>query len=134
MPFTSATITHGFTNADGTPSSGTITFQLTKRMSQPGQSIMPGEIATSLSSTGGLSQSLTSTVDTGTLPQDAETADALVDVASRGAFFAKAQGGDRVATAVDSAGIADDFEPTGPGRVESETTAIEELLDSVPAG
>ncbi len=82
---------------------------------------------------GGRGLRITASVGIAALPEDAETADALVDVASRGAFFAKAQGGDRVATAAESAGIADEFEPTGPGRVESEVTAIEELLDAVPS-
>ncbi len=81
---------------------------------------------------GGNGPRITASVGIATLLVDADNADALVDVASRGAFFAKARGGDRVATAEESAGIADEFEPTGPGRVESEVTAIEELLDATP--
>ncbi len=74
---------------------------------------------------------ITASIGIASLPTDAATADGLVDVASRGAFYAKAQGGDRISTAQESAGIADEFEPTGPTRVESEVTTIEELLDAV---
>lgn len=70
--FTTATITHTFKNPDGTPASGAITFQLTKRMSQSGTTITPGEITATLDSSGDLSQSLTSNVDAGTIPQDSE--------------------------------------------------------------
>lgn len=41
-------------------------------MSQPGTTITPGELTANLNSGGALSQVLTSNVDTGTIPQDAE--------------------------------------------------------------
>jgi diguanylate cyclase (GGDEF)-like protein/excisionase family DNA binding protein len=74
---------------------------------------------------------ITVSVGIATFPEDGATADLVVDVASRGAYFAKHEGGDRVATAAEGLLIADEFEPTGPTRVESEVTAIEELLDAV---
>lgn len=71
MAFTQRTITHNFTNADGTPASGAVTFELTKRMSQPGQTIVPGEVSSALDASGNLSQSVAPTNDSGTMPQDA---------------------------------------------------------------
>jgi diguanylate cyclase (GGDEF)-like protein/excisionase family DNA binding protein len=73
---------------------------------------------------------VSASIGSATFPVDATTDDALVDIASRGSFYAKANGGDRVATPRESAAIADAFEPTGPTRVESETTAVEELIYS----
>lgn len=70
MAFTTRTITHQFNAADGSGASGTITFALTKRMSQVGTTIVPSEITATLTN-GALSQALTSNLDTGTVPQDA---------------------------------------------------------------
>lgn len=71
MSFSKATITHTFENADGTAASGVIEFTLTKRMSQPGTTIVPASISASLNSSGQLSQALTANNDTGTIPDDA---------------------------------------------------------------
>jgi diguanylate cyclase (GGDEF)-like protein/excisionase family DNA binding protein len=71
---------------------------------------------------------VSASVGIATYPLDADTADALVDVASRGAYYAKAQGGDRISTAAESQAIADAFESRGPTPVESDTTAIDDLL------
>lgn len=70
--FTTATITHSFTNADGSAGSGAVTFLLSKRMTQPGRTIIPGEIASTLNASGDLSQSLTANNDPGTFPGDSE--------------------------------------------------------------
>jgi diguanylate cyclase (GGDEF)-like protein/excisionase family DNA binding protein len=78
---------------------------------------------------GGRGPRITASIGVATMPGDATDADALVDAADRGAFYAKAHGGNRVTSAAESVSIADAFEPTGPGRVESEASAIEELLD-----
>lgn len=72
MSFTTATITHKFTNADGSAGSGAVTFTLNKRITQPGQTIIPGEITATLNASGDLSQSLTSNVDATTVPQDSQ--------------------------------------------------------------
>lgn len=72
MSFTVATITHLFVNADGTPASGAVEFALTKRMSQTGQTIVPGTLTANLNASGQLSQPLTANVDSGTIPQDAQ--------------------------------------------------------------
>lgn len=70
--FSQATITHTFTNANQTPASGSVEFTLTKRMSQPGQTITPGSITATLDAEGNLSQALTANTDPGTIPQDAQ--------------------------------------------------------------
>lgn len=72
MAFTSATITHSFLNADGTPASGSITFRLTSRMTNGSTTIVPAEITANLDASGNLSQSLTSNVDAATVPQSTE--------------------------------------------------------------
>lgn len=69
MPFSSATITHTFMNADGTPASGSITFVLSGRMTNGTTTIVPAEVTANLNGTGQLSQALTSNVDAGTSPQ-----------------------------------------------------------------
>lgn len=71
MSFTQRTITHTFTMPDGTAGSGSVTFQLSKRMSQPGQTILPGEVTGTLAS-GALSVSLAANNDPTTVPADAE--------------------------------------------------------------
>ena len=72
MAFTKAKITHTFENADGTPSSGRITFTLTKRITNGNQSITPSSVAVQLPANGQLSVELTSNVDSGTLPTDSQ--------------------------------------------------------------
>lgn len=62
------------------------------------------------------------------LPADGDLADAVVDAADRASFYAKSLGGNRVATAAESLAIADEFESRGPTPVESDTTAIDDLL------
>ena len=71
MAFSQATITHTFQNADGTPGSGSVTFQLSKRMSNGTIDILPGEITANLNGSGVLSQALTANNDPGTIPTDA---------------------------------------------------------------
>jgi len=72
MAFTKRTITHTFENADGTPSSGRITFTLTKRMTNGNKTITPSAIAVSLPTSGQLSVELFANNDSGTLPEDAQ--------------------------------------------------------------
>ena len=69
MAFTSASVTHTFTNADGTPASGVVEFTLSARMANSGTSIAPNSVTYSLSSSGALSATLTSNVDSATVPQ-----------------------------------------------------------------
>lgn len=71
MAFTQATITHKFESADGSAAAGTVTFQLTKRMSNSGTTLVPSEITATLDPSGNLSQLVTSTNDVGTTPGDA---------------------------------------------------------------
>ena len=61
-------------------------------------------------------------------PEDGDDGDEIVDAADRAAFYAKSLGGDRVATAAESLAIVDGFESRGPTPVESDTTAIDDLL------
>lgn len=73
MAFTQATITHTFTNPDSTPASGSVTFTLSKRMTNGTISIVPGVTVTiGLSSSGQLSQVLYANTDAGTVPSDAQ--------------------------------------------------------------
>ncbi|GAC1535723.1 MAG: hypothetical protein NVS3B1_30050 [Marmoricola sp.] len=72
MPFSAATITHTFQNADLTPASGSITCRLSGRMTNGTTTIVPAEITANLNASGVLSQSLTSNVDVGTTPQNTE--------------------------------------------------------------
>lgn len=72
MAFSSTPITHQFTNPDGTPASGTITFQLSKRITNGGVTIVPGEVTSTLNAQGQLAQSLVPCNDPGTTPTDSE--------------------------------------------------------------
>lgn len=72
MAFTTVTITHQFQNADTTPASGTITFQLSKRMTNGTLTVVPAEVIATLNGSGQLSQALTANNDAGTVPGDAE--------------------------------------------------------------
>lgn len=71
MSFTQRTITHTFEAADGSGASGTITFALTKRMTNGTTTLVPSELTATLNN-GALSQALTSNQDAGTIPSDAE--------------------------------------------------------------
>jgi hypothetical protein len=70
VSFSQATISHSFENADGTAASGSITFQLSKRITNGTTTIVPAEITANLNGSGALSQALTSNVDVGTVPSD----------------------------------------------------------------
>lgn len=72
MSFSQATITHQFLNADGTPASGSITFWLTKAMTNGSTTMVPASITANLNGSGVLSQALTANADTGTVPTDAQ--------------------------------------------------------------
>lgn len=72
MAFSTATITHTFENADGTAGSGSLTFTLTKRMTNGTTTLIPSSITANLNASGQLSQSLTANNDAGTVPQDAQ--------------------------------------------------------------
>lgn len=71
MAFTTATITHKFFAADDSTPTGTVTFALTKHMTNSGQTLLPSEITSTLDSGGNLSAAVTSTNDQGTSPGDA---------------------------------------------------------------
>lgn len=72
MSFSKATIVHRFENADGTAASGSITFQLSKRITNGNITLVPASITANLNGSGELSQELTSNVDTGTNPTDSQ--------------------------------------------------------------
>lgn len=71
MAFSTRTITHSFEGADGSAASGSVTFQLSKRMTNGSTTVLPAEITANLVA-GALSQVLTANTDTGTIPQDAQ--------------------------------------------------------------
>lgn len=68
MSFTVRTLTHGFTNADGTACSGKVTFDLTDVMTNGAATIVPSEVDAPLDSSGAISVSLAANDDTGTSP------------------------------------------------------------------
>ena len=72
MAFTSASVTHQFNYADGTPASGTVEFSLTKRIANGGTSVAPTSVSYPLSSSGSLVAVLVSNSDTGTAPTDSQ--------------------------------------------------------------
>ena len=72
MAFTSASVTHIFENADGTPASGQVEFTLTQRIANSGTSIAPNSVVYALSSSGALAAVLTSNVDSATVPQTSQ--------------------------------------------------------------
>lgn len=72
MAFSQATITHTFTNGDSTPASGTVTFWLSKRMTNGTTTIVPAEVTSTLNVSGQLSVSLYANNDAGTSPTDAQ--------------------------------------------------------------
>lgn len=72
MPFTTRQVTHTFSNADGSPASGSVTAALSKRMTNGTTTIVPAaEVTAALNSSGQLSMTLTANDDTGTVPTDA---------------------------------------------------------------
>jgi hypothetical protein len=72
MSFTSCSLTHSFSNPDGTPASGTAEFTLTKRMTNGTTTIVPGSVTASLNGAGQLAQALAANSDPATLPPDAQ--------------------------------------------------------------
>ena len=72
MALTQATVTHTFKNPDGTAASGKVSFELTKRLSNGTQTVVPGEVVAALDGTGAISATLYSTVDAGTVPTDSQ--------------------------------------------------------------
>lgn len=72
MAFTVRTITHTFTNADTTAASGTVTFDLTKRMTNGSTTIVPATVTGTLNDSGALSVSLTANDDAATAPIGAQ--------------------------------------------------------------
>lgn len=89
MAFTQATVTHKFTNPDGTAGSGSVVFQLTKRMTNGTTSIVPGiEVIGSLDSGGNLSVTLYANNDPGTVPGDSQwQVDIRVNSKDDGPYF-----------------------------------------------
>ena len=77
---------------------------------------------------------ITASVGVATCPDDGVSADVVIDAADRAAFYAKREGGDRVATATEGLLIADEFEPTGPTPVDSDLAAVDDLLAKVEPG
>lgn len=71
MAFTHKKLQEVFKNADGTAASGALQFTLLKRMTQPGETIVPSTITSNLNTSGELSVEVTSTEDSETVPTDA---------------------------------------------------------------
>ena len=72
MAFTQRKLTHTVQNADATPGSGSITFTLTKRITNGTTTILPSEITANLNAKGELSQELIANTDSETVPQDSQ--------------------------------------------------------------
>lgn len=70
MAATVRTITHTFENADGTPASGTLTFRLTKRITNGAMTYVPATITANLTGTGALLVSLLANDDPTSFPLD----------------------------------------------------------------
>lgn len=88
MSFTMCTVTHSFENIDGTPGSGTVSFWLSKRMTNGTQTFVPSEVGASIASDGSLSQALPSNADPDTIPADAMyRVDIRVQGAEQESFF-----------------------------------------------
>lgn len=88
MAFSTATITHTFENADGTPASGSITFRLTDIMTNGVVSLVPMSITKNLDNSGNLSQVLTSNADATTVPTTTQwEVDMRIAGASQQTFF-----------------------------------------------
>jgi hypothetical protein len=85
MPFSLPVLAHTFTNADGTPSSGSIQCSLLGMMTNGPTSIVPAERTANLSASGVLSQALTSNIDPGTVPAAPQNAQWRIDMRILGA-------------------------------------------------
>jgi hypothetical protein len=72
IAFTKRTITHKFSEPSGAAASGSAEATLSKRMSQPGETIVPGPVSAAFNSVGELSIELPSNLDVGTSPGDSQ--------------------------------------------------------------
>jgi hypothetical protein len=70
VSLTTRTITHTVQNADGTAGSGTITFTLSKRITNGSTTVLPAPVVATLNGSGAISVNLYSNQDTGTFPAD----------------------------------------------------------------
>lgn len=70
MSFSQVVITHTFLNPDGSTATGLVSFKHTGRMTNGTSTIMPQQLDATLNTGGALSQAVTSTEDTGTVPND----------------------------------------------------------------
>ncbi len=77
---------------------------------------------------------ITASIGLAAFPDDATTADVLIDAADRATFYAKREGGDRVATAAEGLEIADAFEPTGPTPVDAYEDDLVEIATGGAVG
>lgn len=68
MAFSTATLTHKYVNADQSPGSGEVVFTLLGPMTNAGVTIVPAHVTTTVQADGSISQTLTSTIDSGTNP------------------------------------------------------------------
>lgn len=68
MSFTSRTIVHTFSQADGTTASGEVSFNLPLPMTNDGTTIIPSKVAASLNGSGAISVLLAANDDPDTLP------------------------------------------------------------------
>jgi hypothetical protein len=73
MSLTTTTVTHTFTNPDGSPCVGEVEFTLTKGITNGSSTIVPVSISADLDDSGDLSQNLISNLDTSTNPIDSYT-------------------------------------------------------------
>jgi hypothetical protein len=85
VSFSAATVTHSFENADATAASGSVQFTLTGAMTNGTTTIVPASVTANLNNSGVLSQSLTSNVDTGTVPAAPSNTQWRVDLRILGA-------------------------------------------------
>jgi hypothetical protein len=65
-------LTHTVQNADATPGSGSITFTLTKRITNGSITVLPSEITANLNVKGELAQELIANTDNETVPTDSQ--------------------------------------------------------------
>jgi hypothetical protein len=70
MTFSTATLTHSFVNADGSPASGLVEFTLQQTMTNGSVTMAAStHVTAALDASGNMSQTLTSTQDPGTFSQ-----------------------------------------------------------------
>lgn len=72
MAFSTRVLTHKFINPDQSPGSGTVRMSLLKRMTNGGQTILPGSVSATIAADGSLSITVTPNDDPGTTPTDAQ--------------------------------------------------------------